>query len=102
MRNTFIERIRIPTFNSRSGENSNPGWIAELLYFPHGDDSRWYTAAIFNWVDSDQPDLKYTSAGLHYGYLLQRNVRATVEATYVFKSERPKHLRLGLGLITGF
>ncbi|HPB59231.1 MAG TPA: hypothetical protein PK266_04190, partial [Candidatus Saccharicenans sp.] len=43
------------------------GGFAELLYFPHGDDSRWYTAAIFNWVDSDQPDLKYTSAGLHYG-----------------------------------
>ncbi|HNS04983.1 MAG TPA: hypothetical protein PKH53_03120 [Candidatus Saccharicenans sp.] len=78
------------------------GGFAELLYFPHGDDSRWYTAAIFNWVDSDQPDLKYTSAGLHYGYLLRRNVRATVEATYVFKSELPKHLRLGLGLITGF
>ncbi len=78
------------------------GGFAELLYFPRGDDSRWYLVALGNWVDSDQPDLKYTSAGLHYGYLLRRNVRATVEATYVFKSELPKHLRFGLGLITGF
>jgi len=47
------------------------GGFAELLYIPHGDDSRWYTVALFNWVDSDQPDLDYTSAGLHYGYLYE-------------------------------
>ncbi len=78
------------------------GGFAELLYFPRGDDSRWYAACLFNWVDSEQPDLKYTSAGLHYGYLLRRNIRATVEGTYVFKSDLPKHFRLGVGLITAY
>ncbi|MCX8160761.1 MAG: hypothetical protein N3G18_07500 [Candidatus Saccharicenans sp.] len=81
---------------------STRGGFAELLYFPKGDDSRWYAAGIFNWVDSEQPDIKYTSVGVHYGYLLRRNMRATVEGTYVFKSELPKHFRLGVGLITAY
>lgn len=81
---------------------STRGGFAELIYLPQADDSRWYTAAIFNWVDSEQPDLKYTSAGLHYGYLLRRNMRLVAEGTYVFKSDLPKHFRLGLGLITAY
>ncbi|MDI6846457.1 MAG: hypothetical protein QME28_10030 [Candidatus Saccharicenans sp.] len=78
------------------------GGFAELIYLPKGDDSRWYLTGLFNWVDSDQPDIRYTSAGLHYGYLIRRNMRATVEGTYVFRSDRPKHFRLGLGLITAY
>ncbi len=78
------------------------GGFAELLYFPKGDDSRWYLAGLFNWVDSDQEDLKYSSAGIHYGYLLRRNVRAVIEGTYVFRSDLPDHFRIGLGLITAF
>lgn len=78
------------------------GGFAELIYLPKGDDSRWYATGIFNWVDSQQPELKYTSAGVHYGYLLRRNMRVTVEGTYVFKSDLPKHFRLGLGLITAY
>lgn len=81
---------------------STRGGFAELIYLPRADDSRWYTAAIFNWVDSEQPGLKYTSAALHYGYLLRRNVRLTAEGTYVFKSDLPRHFRLGLGLITAY
>jgi len=78
------------------------GGFAELIYMPKADDSRWYTTALFNWVDSDQPELRYSSFGLHYGYLLRRNMRATVEGTYVFKGEQGAHFRLGLGIITAF
>jgi len=78
------------------------GGFAELIYMPRADDSRWYTTALFNWVDSDQAELRYSSFGLHYGYLLRRNMRATVEGTYVFKSEQGAHFRLGLGIITAF
>jgi len=78
------------------------GGFAELLFFPKGDDSRWYAVGLFNWADSDQEDIKYTAAGLHYGYLLRRNLRATIEGTYVFKSDLPRHFRLGMGLITAF
>lgn len=78
------------------------GAFAELIYLPKGDDSRWYGAGLFNWVDSDQWDLRYTSATLHYGYLLRRNMRLTVEATYVFQGLYEKHLRVGTGLVLGF
>ncbi len=78
------------------------GAFAELVYLPKGDDSRWYGAGLFNWVDSDQPDLRYTSATLHYGYLLRRNMRLTVETTYVFQGLYEDHMRLGAGLVLGF
>ena len=78
------------------------GAFAELVYRPKGDDSRWYGAGLFNWVDSDQPDLRYTSATLHYGYLLRRNIRLTVETTYVFQGLYEDYMRLGAGLILGF
>ena len=36
------------------------GGFAELIYLPRGDDSRWYGAGLFNWVESDLDDLDYT------------------------------------------
>ena len=78
------------------------GAFAELIYLPKGDDSRWYGAGLFNWVDSDQPDLRYTAATAHVGYLLRRNVRMTAEATYAFRGPYPDHMRVGTGLIFGF
>jgi hypothetical protein len=78
------------------------GAFAELIYWPKGDDSRWYAAGLFNWVDSDQADLRYTSATLHYGYLLRRNMRLVLEATYVLRGPAEKHVRLGTGLVIGF
>jgi hypothetical protein len=78
------------------------GAFAELIYLPKGDDSRWYGAGLFNWADSDQSNLRYTAATLHYGYLLKRNIRLTAEATYVFRGPYENHLRVGTGLILGF
>jgi len=53
-------------------------------------------------VDSDQADLEYASATVHYGYQLRRNVRAALEGTYVFDGPVRKHVRVGLGLVTAF
>jgi hypothetical protein len=78
------------------------GAFAELIYRPKGDDGRWYGAGLFNWVDSDQVDLRYTAATAHVGYLLKRNMRLTAEATYAFRGSYPEHLRVGAGLIFGF
>ncbi len=78
------------------------GAFAELIYLPQGDDSRWYGALLFNWVDSAQLDLRYSAATAHVGYLLRRNVRVTAEATYAFQGLYGEHLRLGTGLIFGF
>jgi hypothetical protein len=78
------------------------GGFAELIYLPKGDDSRWYGAGLFNWVDSGQPDLRYTAATAHAGYLLRRNVRLTGETTYVFTGPYDEHIRVGVGLVLGF
>jgi hypothetical protein len=77
------------------------GAFAELLYMPKGDDSRWYAAGLFNWVDSDLSDLFYTSVTGHYGYLLRRNVRLVLETTYVLRGPFARHARAGAGLVIG-
>jgi len=78
------------------------GAFAELIYRPKGDDSRWYATGLVNWVDSGQPELRYTAATGHVGYLLRRNMRLTAEATYAFRGPYAKHIRVGTGLILGF
>ncbi len=78
------------------------GAFAELIYMPRGSDSRWYCAGLFNWVDSDQLDLRYTAATAHAGYLLRRNMRLVAEATYAFRGPYPRHIKVGTGLVLGF
>jgi hypothetical protein len=78
------------------------GAFAELIFRPKGDDGRWYGAGLFNWVDSDAIDLRTTSATLHVGYLLRRNMRFVVEGTYVLRGIFGKHVRAGTGLVIGF
>jgi len=78
------------------------GGFAELVYLPKGDDSKWYLAGLYNWVSSDFDELDYSSATVHYGRMLRRNVRATAEFTYVFDSIYEGHGRFAVGLITGF
>jgi len=78
------------------------GAFAELVYLPKGDDSKWYLAGLYNWVDGDFDELDYSSATIHFGRMLRRNIRATLEFTYIFDSAYEDHGRLALGLITGF
>ncbi len=78
------------------------GGFAELIYLPKGDDSKWYMVGLYNWVNSDIDELDYSSATVHYGRLLRRNIRATAELTYVFDSIYKDHARLALGLVTAF
>jgi len=76
------------------------GGFAELLYFPRGDDSKWYSAALFNWIDYGGLRNEFQSLSFHLGLLLRRNVRLVGEVTYVFKDLNEKYTRFGLGLIT--
>jgi hypothetical protein len=78
------------------------GGFAELLFLPKGDDSRWYMVGLYNWVDSDINDLDYGSLTFHVGRMLRRNIRATAELSYVFKSSYQEHARLAFGLVTAF
>lgn len=83
------------------GRVATRGAFAELIYTPKGDDSRWYLAGLFNWVDSDLSDLFYTSVTAHYGYLLRRNMRLVLEGTYVLRGPFARHARAGAGLVIG-
>jgi len=78
------------------------GGFGELIYLPKGDDSKWYLAGLYNWVNSQIDELDYSSVTVHYGRLLRRNIRATAELTYVFDSIYKDHARLAFGLVTAF
>jgi hypothetical protein len=91
-----------PFFQTEWPEIATRGGFAELIYLPRGDDSPWYGAGLFNWVDSDQDVLDYASATLHGGWMLRRNFRLVGEVTYAFKSSSGKYPRFGIGLVTAF
>ena len=93
--NPFFSMRHAPAIKTRGG-------FAELVYLPRGDDSRWYAAGLLNWVNSDLEELKYSSATIHIGRMLRRNIRVTAELTYIFKGPYEKHARLAVGLVSGF
>lgn len=99
----YVERRdKNPFFLLGAPELATRGGFAELIFLPRGDNSPWYGAGLFNWVDSDQDELDYTGATLHGGWMLRRNFRLVGEATYAFKSGSGKYPRFGIGLVTAF
>jgi hypothetical protein len=81
---------------------STMGGFAEIIYAPKGDMSKWYLTALFNYINSDyeDQDLDYTSATLHAGYLLRRNMRIVGEYTQQFNGN--SYGRANVGIITAF
>jgi hypothetical protein len=100
----YVERRDDNPFFSafRPMEIRTRGGFAELIFRPLGDNGRWYAVGLVNAVDSGQEDLKSSTATLHTGYLLRRNLRATAEVTWIFKGPAGRHARAGIGLITAF
>jgi len=82
----YVERRdKNPFFTLEPDQIATRGGFAELLYFPKGDDSRWYTAGIFNWVDSEQPDLNDTS---------RRSSRTVICCEEIFGRRLKEHMFL--------
>lgn len=75
------------------------GGMAELIFTPQGDESKWYGVVLFNWVDSEWNALDYQTATLSIGHLLNRNVRLIGEYTYNIKDE---FAQFSLGIISAF
>lgn len=75
------------------------GIMAEVVYWPNMDASRWYAVALYNRVDSDDNAVDTENATLHWGYLLRTNMRLGVEGTYDLEAEK---FRGGLGLVVAF
>lgn len=78
--------------------NTN-GSFLELVYTPKGDESKWYAAALINYITSDYPGSDYKTSALHVGYLLRRNIRLYGEFIYDFIN---KSNQLLVGFVTGF
>lgn len=75
------------------------GGMAELIFSPRGDESKWYGVALFNWIDSEWNPLDYKTVTLSIGHLLNRNIRLIGECTYNIKNE---FAQFSLGIISAF
>ncbi|MFC2133625.1 hypothetical protein ACFLTH_03320 [Bacteroidota bacterium] len=82
-----------------ASDTETKGLMAELIYTPQKDESKWYGVGIFNWVDSDLAYLNYKTASAHLGYLLTRNIRLVSEITYNFTN---KYMQAGIGFVSAF
>ena len=76
------------------------GAFAEVIYAPKGDMSKWYLTGLVNLVESDYDALDYSSATLHFGYLLRRNMRIVAEYTQQFTGT--SYGKVNTGFITAF
>ena len=78
------------------------GAFAEVVFTPRGDDSRWYLVALFNWVNSDQHSLDYTSWTAHAGMMVRRNIRLVGEVSFLTRDQAGSHARVLAGIVGGF
>lgn len=84
------------------GDISTKGAIIELIYTFPGVDNPWYAAGMYNWVDSDDDTIDYSSVAAHIGYEYRRNIRMMAEVDYVFNSYQGEYVRLVAGIIAAF
>lgn len=76
------------------------GGFAEIIFSPKGDMSNWYLTGLINIVDSEDDAIDYSSATLHAGYLLRRNLRVVGEFTQRFTGE--SYGTMSAGFVTAF
>ena len=90
----------IPFFVGHTGpEYETNGGFAELHFFPQGQDGRWVLSALYNQVDSDDPDAVAENASLTVNYLIARNLRLLGEVAHDLDNDAD---RLTLGIVTAF
>ncbi len=78
------------------------GIMSELIYYPEGYMGRWYGAALFNYIDSEDKSLNYKSIGGHIGYLLRRNIRLVGEYTANYTNADNIFSKVSIGLVSAF
>lgn len=96
----FDSDVFVESDSSMLADVMTEGAFAEVIYAPRGDMSKWYLTGLFNWVESEMSGLDYTSATLHAGYLLRRNLRLVSEYTYIFSAG--SHGKVSLGFVSAF
>lgn len=80
------------------------GGFAELIFWPNGDQSRWYLVGMYNQVAEDDGSgdgfcTSYETVTGHVGYLLQTNLRLIAEGIYDLHNEETKIM---VGFVSGF
>ena len=86
-------------FNLSDDDIETKGAMAELIFMPKGDESKWYMVGLYNWVDSDIQALDYQTAAAHVGYLFRRNIRMVAEYKYDFEKE---YNTISVGIVSAF
>ncbi len=84
------------------GDVTTSGTIAEVIYSPHGSNSNWYLAGLFNLVESDYEPVDYQSFTFHAGYLVRRNVRFVGEYSLIERHEMDAFGMFSLGFVSAF
>jgi hypothetical protein len=96
----YVEREdKNPTFVQAATKVKTRGVMTELIYTPDADNSKWYGAALYNWVEMPSMQYKYHTATGHASYMLARNLRLIGEYTYDFKMEANK---FSVGFVSAF
>jgi hypothetical protein len=75
------------------------GGFAELHFFPNGQDGRWAVSALYNTVNSDDPEAAVEDFSITLNYLMGRNFRVMVEAYHDLDANLD---RLSFGFVTAF
>ena len=87
-----------PWFTFATKKTATRGGFGELIYTPEGDNGKWYTVALYNWLEVPQ-FTKYSSATGHFGYVVARNFRLIGEYTYDFEAKANK---FSVGFVSAF
>jgi hypothetical protein len=93
----LIRKDTNPMFLSQSEEYKSKGTIAEIIYSPRLDKSRFFLTGLYNKIDSDL--YKYETATLSGTYLIARNLRLIAEFTRDLEYDLN---RFTLGMVSGF
>ncbi len=93
----FLSSVRVP--EDTRYDLKTYGGFAELIFRPEGDESDWYTALLYNHIDSDDKEVKYRTLAVHLGYVLRRNIRLIGEFAFDINNEFE---RLAVGFVTAF
>lgn len=96
----YVEREdKNPTFIPRAVKVKTRGAMTEIIYTPDANNSKWYGAALYNWVEIPSMYYKYHTATGHASYVLARNLRLIGEYTYDFEAKANK---LSVGFVSAF
>jgi hypothetical protein len=96
-RDTNPEFARTGPYSEKEVETN--GVIAEVIYAPQLDRSRYYFTGLYNSIDSDDERVDYETVTLSGTYLLSRNLRLVAEYTRDIECDAN---RVVGGLVTGF